>query len=78
MVSRYIISEYLGEDIDSVLGYGKYCNVLYRTKLIWKNDSNREDIILYSESIHSKELESDLSFDLTIDKESKDTIASII
>ena len=78
MVSRYTIPEYLGEDIDSILDYGQYGKYLYRTKLVWKTDSNREDIILYSKFINSKELESDLSFDLTIYKESKDITTSII
>ena len=78
VVSRYTIPEYVGDNIDIILDYDQYGKCVYKTKLVRENDTNRDNIIIYNESLHSAELESDLGVDPTIDAESKATITAII
>ena len=75
-----VISKYstpILEDIDVkyLLDYGK---CLYKPKLKWYKNSKRMDIILYKEIKRTMELSIDLSFDASMDKDTRNTVISII
>ena len=67
VISRYTVPDYEGENIDDILDYKQYGRCVYRNKLEWSDDSNRTDIILFIDDIHSKELNKDLKLDKDLD-----------
>ena len=78
MISKYITPEYHSDNIDSILDYAQYGNCIYSSKLEWKDDSARTDIIEYDDTIHCAELKKDLRFDDLIDDATKSSIVDII
>ena len=78
VASKYTIPEYYGDDLISILNYGQYGNFLYKTKMNCKDNSQREYIIIYEDSLHIVELEKDLKLSDTLDTVIKEEIISII
>jgi hypothetical protein len=78
VISKYITPEYHSDDVDSILDYAQYGNCVYKSKLEWKDDSSRNGIIEYDETIHCAELKKDLRFDDSIDDATKSSIVDII
>ena len=60
VVSRYTVHDYVGKDINDILDYKQYGRCVYKTTLKWSDNSDRTDIILFNDKVHSAELNKDL------------------
>ena len=78
LISKYITPEYHSDNIDSILDYAQYGNCVYKSKLEWKDNSSRTDIIEYDEASHWAELKKDLHFEDSIEDAAKSSIIDII
>ena len=77
-MSKYTTPDLHDDDVDDILNYGQYGKCMYKTKLIWSDDSFRTDIICYDDATHASELKCDLKFDESVDVDTRLAVTSII
>lgn len=56
VVNKYITPKLEDQSIDDLMDYGQYGNCLYKPKLEWSDDSQRQDIIHFNDTLPSIEL----------------------
>ena len=78
VVSKYKTPNLGNTYVDKILDYGQYGKCLYKPKLDWNDGSKRHDIIIYDANNHVDDLTKDLKFDISVDKETRAAVTSII
>ena len=78
VTSRYRTPELDDDGVSDILDYAQYGKCVYKPQLDWSPGHLRDDLILFDSATHSEELNKDLSFDSTVDAETKIAVTDII
>ena len=78
IVSKYTTPNLDDKDIDDLLDYSQYGKCVYKQKLEWYDDSTRNDVILYDNTIYASELTKYLHCDDSVDTITRAAITNII
>ena len=78
VISKYTTPEFDDDNTDDILDYGQYGKCVYKRKVEWFDNLNRQDIIIYDDAKHASELEKDLKFDDSVPLEIRSKVTEII
>ena len=62
------------DDVDDILDYAQYGKCVYKPDFDWSPNEERDDMIIFSPTVHDAELAKDLYFDNLLDEATQQEI----